>query len=99
MRGIEIQKEISGFFNIGLDIGKNTVGVLKYMIGYSRVYFLLLGSSGYYWVFPGISGYITIFGGLDSNIIEWNTWNTQTCLEIHEVLGNALNFGFTWNIG
>ena len=87
MRGIEIQKEISGFFNIGLDIGKNTVGVLKYMIGYSRVYFLLLGSSGYYWVFPGISGYITIFGGLDSNIIEWNTWNTQTCLEIHEVLG------------
>ena len=55
MRGIEIQKEISGFFNIGLDIGKNTVGVLKYMIGYSRVYFLLLGSSGYYWVFPGIS--------------------------------------------
>ena len=38
-------------------LGSGLVGVLKYMIGGSRVYFLLLGVSGYNWVFPGISGY------------------------------------------
>ena len=55
-----------GFFNIGSGrvlekipgsgSGSGRVGVLKYMIGYFRVSFLLSGISGYSWVFPGISG-------------------------------------------
>ena len=42
----------------GSGSGSGRGGVLKYMIGYFRVSFLLSGISGYSWVFPGISGYI-----------------------------------------
>ena len=45
----------------GSGSGSGRVGVLKYMIGYFRVSFLLSGISGYSWVFPGISGYIGYF--------------------------------------
>ena len=66
-----------GFFNIGsgrvLDkipdsgSGSGRIGVLKYMIGYFRVSFLLSGISGYFGyyrvcqVFSGISGFTHIY--------------------------------------
>ena len=46
----------------GSGSGSGRVGVLKYMIGYFRVSFLLSGISGHSWVFPGISGYTRYFG-------------------------------------
>ena len=48
--------------------GSGRVGVLKYTIGYFRVYFLLLGTSGYYWVFPGISDYFWV------HHYFWRSW-------------------------
>ena len=70
-----------GFFNIGSGrvlekipgsgSGSGRVGVLKYMIGYFRVSFLLSGISGYSWVFPGISDIFSFFGGVVSETLRF----------------------------
>ena len=76
----------------GSGSGSGRVGVLKYMIGYFRVSFLLSGSSGYSWVFPGNSGYIgyfLFFWGVVSETLRFFSNNSQIICKSRSLSGKS----------